>query len=270
MVTIDDFEPWLTRWSLTPDGEPFSSLAGKLLPVVKDGAPAMLKLSHAPEEVRGGALMEWWAGEGAARVLAREYEALLLERATGGGSLAAMARNGEDAKACRILCRTAKRLHAPRAQAPPATLVPLESWFRELWPSAEARGGVFARSAAIARDLLARQAPPAVLHGDIHHGNVLDFGTRGWLAIDPKGLFGDPGYDYANMLCNPGADVALSPGVFERRVTIAAEVSGSHPRRVLEWLIAYAGLSASWTLSEGNDPWQAIAIAERAAAELLD
>jgi streptomycin 6-kinase len=264
----DDFEPWLTRWRLTRDGEPFTSLAGKLLPVVSGGAPAMLKLSQAAEEVRGGSLMEWWGGDGAARVLAREGEALLLERATGGRSLAVMARGGGDAEACRILCQTAKRLHAPRRHAPPGALVPLERWFRELWPTAAARGGIFAKSAAVARDLLADQAPSVVLHGDIHHGNVLDFGPRGWLAIDPKGLYGDPGYDYANLICNPGADVALAPGVFERRVTIAAEVSASAPRRVLEWLIAYCGLSASWTLADGNDPWQALAIAERAAAEL--
>jgi streptomycin 6-kinase len=267
-VTIDAFEPWLSRWRLTPDGDPFASLAGALLPVVKDGAPAILKLSRAPEEVRGGALMAWWDGDGVARVLAHEKEALLLERASGDRSLAQMAGNGEDAEACRILCQTAKRLHAPRPQAPPATPVPLEPWFRALWPTAAARGGVFAKSAAVARDLLDHPAPPAVLHGDIHHGNVLDFGARGWLAIDPKGLFGDPGYDFANLLCNPGADVALAAGVFERRVAITAEISGAAPKRVLAWLLAYCGLSASWTLADANDPWQALAIAERAAAEL--
>ncbi|MGL1446712.1 aminoglycoside phosphotransferase family protein, partial [Vibrio parahaemolyticus] len=48
--------------------------------------------------------MEWWDGEGAARVLARDATALLLERATGTASLADMARSGQDDEACRILC----------------------------------------------------------------------------------------------------------------------------------------------------------------------
>ena len=39
---------------------------------------------------RGGALMAWWDGDGAARVLARHGDALLLERAMGPRSLAAM------------------------------------------------------------------------------------------------------------------------------------------------------------------------------------
>ncbi|WP_430515673.1 aminoglycoside phosphotransferase family protein, partial [Inquilinus limosus] len=46
-------------------------------------------------------------------------------------------------------------------------------------------GGIVARAAAIARDLLAERREIVTLHGDLHHDNVLDFGPRGWLAIDP-------------------------------------------------------------------------------------
>ena len=50
----------------------------------------MLKLSHEEDERLGGVLMEWWDGDGAARVLARHDTALLLERAMGFASLADM------------------------------------------------------------------------------------------------------------------------------------------------------------------------------------
>jgi streptomycin 6-kinase len=137
----DIFAPWLARWGLTPDGAAFASLAGRLLPVRQAGAAAILKVSHASEEIAGGALMEWWGGDGAARVLAREGDALLLERATGSRSLAEMARGGDDDAATRVLCAAGERLHARRPAPPPATLVPLETWFRQLWPTAEAQGG---------------------------------------------------------------------------------------------------------------------------------
>jgi streptomycin 6-kinase len=75
------------------------------------GNPAMLKVSLAGDERRGGALMEWWEGEGAARVLARDHTALLMERALGSSSLADMARTGRDDEACRVLCATAARFH---------------------------------------------------------------------------------------------------------------------------------------------------------------
>ena len=267
--TDNDFEPWLTRWRLTPDGAGFTSLGGRLLPVIHEGAPAILKVSLAPEEIAGGALMAWWAGDGAAPVLTHEAEALLLERAMGPRSLADMARCDDDEEACRILCAAGARLHAPRASPPPASLHPLEPWFRQLWPTAEARGGLFAKSAAVARALLDDPRPPCVLHGDLHHGNVLDFGDRGWLAIDPKGLFGDRGYDHANMVCNPDVETATAPGALARRVRIISAAADLEPSRLLRWVLAYCGLSAAWTLGDGGDPWRALAIGEIAAAELM-
>jgi len=109
----------------------------------------MLKLSCEEEERHGGVLMEWWDGEGAARVLARDETALLLERAVGLDSLADMARAWRDDEACRILCATAARLHAPRAKPLPE-MIPLAQWFRELEPAAAkhcevGRGGAIAR-----------------------------------------------------------------------------------------------------------------------------
>ena len=63
--------------------------------------------------------MDWWDGDGAARVLARDDDAILLERAEGTASLADMARNGRDDEACRVLCAVAGRLHASRPQPLP-------------------------------------------------------------------------------------------------------------------------------------------------------
>jgi streptomycin 6-kinase len=265
----DIFQPWLDRWGLTRDGDPFTTTFGShLLPVTRDGVAAMLKIAGGEEEERGAAAMEWWGGEGAARVLARDGAALLLERVVGERSLAAMARGGKDDEATAILCRTALSLHAPRAGAPPASLVPLPLWFRALAPAAGRFGGILRQSADAAGKLLASAAEPVVLHGDIHHDNVLDGGSRGWLAIDPKGLIGERGFDYANMLCNPGIEVAGAPGRLAARAAIVAREGRLEPQRILMWTLAYAGLSAAWTLGDGDDASQALAIAELAAAHL--
>lgn len=37
------FDPYLARWQLTPDGEPIPTYSSRLLPVRRDGEPAMLK-----------------------------------------------------------------------------------------------------------------------------------------------------------------------------------------------------------------------------------
>ena len=204
------FSTYLARWDLTPDGDPIVTHSSRLLPVRRRGVPAMLKLPMEAEERRGSLLMPWWNGKGAARVLAHDRDALLLERAMGHGSLAAYARIGRDDEATRILCAAIATLHAHDA-APPPDLVALTPWFRDLWPAAETHGGILARSADTARELLAHPQDVVVLHGDIHHDNVLDFGARGWLAIDPKGLIGERGFDYANLFCNPENDIEVSP-----------------------------------------------------------
>jgi streptomycin 6-kinase len=265
----DPFQPWLERWGLTPDGPAFTSPMGsRLAPVIKDGAPAMLKLAAHEEERNGAKLMAWYAGQGAARVLAIEHEALLLERLTGERSLAEMARNGRDDEATRILSQAAGGLHAPRREPVPASLVPMDVWFRALEPAAALHGGTFAKSAVAARDLLSQPRDIVVLHGDFHHNNVLDGGARGWLAIDPKGVLGERGFEFANLFRNPDAEIALTPGRMRRQARIVAEEAGLELKRLFQWILAYAGLGAAWSIQMGHDPAPGLAIAEIAASEL--
>lgn len=260
--------PWLEKWRLVPDGAAFATHTSVLMPVLAAGQPAMLKVATAPEEERGAQVLAWWAGEGAARVLALEGEAMLMERATGARSLAQMAASGDDDAATRILCATAARLHAPRPH-PPASAVPLDRRFTALAPAAARRGGILARSHAAATYLLGTQREVTILHGDLHHGNVLDFGARGWLAIDPKGVYGERTYDFANIFCNPDAAVATAPGRLARQANIVAEAAGIDRARLLQWVLAYAGLSAAWSLEDGDDPSLSLRVAEIAAEELF-
>jgi streptomycin 6-kinase len=267
MKSAKNFEPHLTRWDLVPDGEPIFTPGSQLLPVRRRGEPAMLKVAHEQEERWGALLMRWWDGDGAARVLAHDGDALLLERAAGTRSLAEMARDGRDDEASRIICEVAARLHAPR-DAPPPELIGLPHWFRELWPAAERHGGLLARAAVVARKLLDAQREIVPLHGDIHHENVFDFGPRGWLAIDPKRLAGERTFDYVNMLRNPDFAMATAPGRLARQATVIAEAAGLDRTRLLQWTLAFAALSAAWIMNDGDEPTLDIAVAEIAEAEL--
>ena len=99
-----------------------------------------------------------------------------------------MAKTGADDEATAILCDVARRLH----QNPVALteLVPLWEWFTELRVRAAAVGGWLSSAAAVAETLLATEQDMTVMHGDVHHWDVLDFGGK-WRAIDPKGLRGE-------------------------------------------------------------------------------
>ncbi|WP_269065042.1 aminoglycoside phosphotransferase family protein [Rhizobium sp. GN54] len=265
-------DPYVRTWSLVPDGDAIVTPTSRLLPVRWRHRPAMLKVATVPEEASGGRLMAWWDGDGAAAVYAQAGEAILLERALGPRSLAACARNGRDDEATRILCGAVRRLHAPRT-GPLPELIPLDRWFEALGPGANAHGGILTRAAATARDLLAGQRDVVVLHGDVHHDNFLDFGDRGWLAIDPKGLHGERCFDFANIFCNPDlADpsipVATRPERFEARLEIVCAETGLDRRRLLQWILAWAGLSAVWYLDDDMPADIDLGIAALAAAAL--
>lgn len=247
------FEPYLSRWQLLPDGEPIMTHGSRLLPVRRGAVPAMLKIALDDDEAIGNQLMAWWAGAGAAPVLAREGAALLMARAEGGRSLLHLARHGEDDLASRLACACLARLHAPRP-GPAPSLLSLARWFQALRPAAEREGGVLLESLAAADALLADPRDEVVLHGDAHHENILDFGEHAWLAIDPKRVRGERGFDFANLICNPQLPTATDPARFTRQVAVIAEAADLPRQRLLQWVLAYSGLSAAWFLEDRNQP----------------
>jgi Aminoglycoside/hydroxyurea antibiotic resistance kinase len=102
-------------------------------------------------------------------------------------------------EASRIVCAVLDQLHAPRNRPLPE-LVPLTHWFEPLYQAADAHGAILRVSAAAASHLLKTQREIVGLHGDMHHGNVLNFGSRGWLAIDPKNLIGERYFDSTSFV----------------------------------------------------------------------
>ncbi|OWQ48087.1 APH(6) family putative aminoglycoside O-phosphotransferase [Roseateles noduli] len=269
-----DVVAWLERWTLSPDGELRTTRSSWVLPVRHKDSAAMLKVARIPDEAAGFRLLSWWNGEGAARIFESAEGALLMERASGPGDLAEMAWSGQDDEACRILCDTAARLHAPR-HGPMPELHPLEDWFQPLFQLAPAHAAL-APAAAIARQLLAAPREIVALHGDLHHENVLDFGARGWLAIDPHGLRGERGFDYANLFTNPDLSdpdrpLATLPGRLERRLEIVTASTGIAAERLLRWIVAWTGLSAAWFIGDDDDRGAAIDLAiNSSACRLLD
>ena len=264
-----DFQHYLREWNLAPAGAEILTRTAKLLPVRHRDRPAMLRVALTAEAAEGAAVMVWWQGQGAARVFAVDDKTLLLERATGARSLLAMSQGEQDVEATRVLCDVIAELHASRREPAPQ-LTSLLEWFEPLLASAHLTDQL-ARSAAMARKLLAEPQDVVALHGDVHHENVLDFGPRGWLAIDPKGLWGERGFDYANIFCNPDIEhpqpaVAVRTDIFRQRVANVGTAAGLDRRRLLDWIVAWAGLSASWIIADGDDPGVDMAVLSLALA----
>lgn len=195
--------------------------------------------------------LAWRDGHGAVRLLAREGTTLLLEDA-GSVTLREVLDEVGDDEATAILAEVVRSLHRSLPSAPPQSLRALDGWFSSLFLVAD-RDPRLRGPADLARALLADARTPVALHGDVHHENVLR-GPRGWLAIDPNGLLGDPRFDVANVFCNPldRDDLRLDPQRIRARAAILAPAVAATPEDVLRWTVAYAGLSAAWHLEDGN------------------
>lgn len=260
---------YIQIWKLIPDGNSFHTPSSVLQPVLFNNIPAFIKIPTADEEKQGSKLMVWWDGDGAVRILKYDENALLMERAISGKpSLKDMVASGQDDEATLLICSVAEQLHTYK-KLPPPDLTYLEEWFHDLWQAASQHGGILKACAIVAVELLQSPQEIVVLHGDLHHENVLHT-TNGWAAIDPKGLIGERGFDYANILCNPDEQTALLKGRLSKQVAVITKAAELDRTRFLKWVIAWAGLSASWMMNDGEDAKFRLTIAQLAMNELTN
>lgn len=248
-------------WRIASAAPLSDGIGGKVWRVeLEDGTVAALK--QASEAGRGDArrgadYLRWLDGGGAVRLLAESGDCVLLEWA-GDKSLLDHFHALGDASATEIAAETVMRLHALRSAPCPASLRPLHEHFSNLFWRAEAdrQEGLrspYVEGAEIAERLLDTQRDVRPLHGDIHHDNILS-SPRGWLAIDPKGLVGDPAFDVANMFCNPfRSETRLSESRAMAMAEIFACTLGRDMETVLSFALAYSRLSTAWN-EDMDDP----------------
>lgn len=196
-----------TSVGVTPTSRVFRVRLGNGTAIVKDLTPIGVE-----DELRGADLLEWRNGSGYVRLLERDNATLLMEDAGAYSLLDHLDEHG-DASATAVAAEAVARMHSPLARPVPDALQPLDARFASLFTVARTdANGLFVDAAGVASELLSDQRDVRPLHGDFHHENLL-LGGRGWLAIDPKGLIGDPAYDAANLFYNPvrRADLRLDP-----------------------------------------------------------
>lgn len=267
----------LKRWGCVPEGEAFFTHSSLLWPVARGDEKLMMKIVDPhDDEGAGAAVLRFYDGAGAVRVAESADHVQLLERVIGHDghpTLEQMVLNGDDDKATAIICDAIARLHAVAAPLP-ATLIPFRQRSEAMRGHVE-EGRVrqedrplFQTAYDLCDELIAETASTErLLHGDVHHFNILHSSARGWLAIDPKGIRGPRVYEYANTLCNPYRhDLVTQPARMERQAHIMAERAELDRKLLLEFVFLHALQCAAWSLHEPSQAyWMACG---RAAAQL--
>lgn len=222
-----------------------------------DGTPAVLKLEKPGQGVDAqAAALAAWSGDGVARLLRFDAArgALLLERLVPGVPLATLCAEGRDDDATEVLAALMLRLH--RSAPPGALFADAHGWIRAIEACRDPRLDPRLRDRALAlyRDLNASARPPVLLHGDLHHLNVLADGA-GWRAIDPFGATGEPAFDTGTLLTNPASWLARQRdlgAVQARRVALLADWLGEQRARIAAWGFVVGVLKMAWDIEDGT------------------
>jgi streptomycin 6-kinase len=237
-----------------------------------DGDEAVLKLgpSGVPDLAQQVATLRHFDGVGAVRLIAHDVArgAMLLEKAV-PGTVASGLVPARDLVATAAIITVMRRLHRPLAGA--ADLPDLATRNRRSFVGHLARypgdtpipRRLVTRAMGLCDELSASATERVVLHGDLHHDNVLRGSRDPWLAIDPHGVVGDPVADVGAMLFNPDianrdpALVALVPA----RIEQLADGLGIGVDRVVAWGFVESVLSEVWTAEEQAPVTRALDVA---------
>jgi streptomycin 6-kinase len=254
-------------WSVelgTPFEEGHVSL---VVPADRAGDPLALKVPL-PTTIELGTLaagaradeaaaLRLWRGDGAARLIEhdRETGAMLIERCVPGHPLH---RLGDPQAADLVAAGLLDRLH--RAVPGPGEFERLSDRAARLAGHLSRRfdhvGAPFDRAlldTAVA-DLEWLSAPgtdEVVLHGDLHHDNILAAEREPWLAVDPLPLLGDPAYDAVQYLLFRKGDLADPVVDWDRVISRFCELLGVESERVKAWLFARLISDALAACAEG-------------------
>jgi streptomycin 6-kinase len=255
----------IERWGLSLDA-PFTNLTFNYVTPGHDraGNEVVLKIGVPSKELLSeGEALKLFNGRGAIHLIdsVPEKGILLLERARPGESLVSEV---EDAKATKIAALVMKNLwvDAP-VDSPFPTVADWMKGFSRL--RAKFNGGIgplpenlVSEAERSARELLSSSPVTKLLHGDLHQDNIVKSGDN-WVAIDPKGLVGDPAYEVGAFLRNPGSlyeDENIAVKIVEERLRIFAEVLGFSRERMLKWAYVQAVLSAWWVIEDGGSSFE--------------
>jgi streptomycin 6-kinase len=232
--------------------------AGSVLGFGRRGSESVvLKVArHQGDEWLSGRVIRAFDGCGVVRALEDTEGAVLLERLAPAHPLTTF-RDDDDA-AVEVVASLIALMGTSDAVAPPAT-PSVRDWGRGFARYLDNRDQPFPRRLVkrafqeFSR-LADSQRQPRLLHGDLHHDNVLFDSMRGWTVIDPKGVTGEVEYEIGAYLRNPTATLTalLSPAAVERRIRRFAEGIDIDFQRTLRWGFAQAVLSLLWSLEDGE------------------
>ncbi len=217
--------------------------------------PIILKLGLDIERLKHEAeILKIFLGAGAVKVLAEEQGMLLLQRIMPGIPLKSYFPTKEY-EAIEVASYVIKQLHATPI-LDKSQFAHVRDWLQNLdkdWPMPN----IYLKKARkIRNDLLRTSTQEILLHGDLHHDNILRSNESQWQVIDPKGVIGDPVYEVVAFIRNPIPELLEhtdAHAIINNRIERFAKALDFPKSRIQAWCYVQAILSWIWTIEDNGD-----------------
>jgi streptomycin 6-kinase len=248
------------RWHLAI-GAPVGNLSFNYVApaVLADGTEVIVKTGLTEEFPSQPQALQHFDGHGMVRLLAYdEHDAvMLLERLKPGISLRTVEDDEIAIAAAADVMRKIWRPLPPQHDPFPS----VSDWgkgFARL--RQQFHGGTgpiprepFEKAEKLYAELCASMTEPVLLHGDLHQDNILSAEREPWLAVDPKGVIGEPVYETGAILRNFWPDILSTPNpksLMAGRIDQLSAALGFDRVRIYNWGFAQAVLSVVWCLED--------------------
>ncbi len=244
-----------TQWHLS-DLKPVENLSyNYVLSGFQSENPIILKLSL---DTKGliieTSALKAFKGRGVVEVLDQTGGALLIERAIPGYSLKEFFPNRET-EVIAIACEAIKKLHSvPIINQNGFSTI--NDWLAALDKPCEQLGQSLIKARTLRDELLNTTDAPILLHGDLHHDNILAHDNN-WKVIDPKGVIGELSYEVGCFIRNPLDDLPShsdSLKIITNRINAFSKNLNLDPDRIAKWCFVQAVLATVWSLEDNITP----------------
>ncbi len=249
-------QKYQTQWSLNDPSLIAKTNTSHVYKVSYNDKIAVLKIyteSGRVHEAIGPKFLEQCHGNGVIDVYEFNNEVCLLYYVD-GEELLSLVDNGKDEEATLIIAQTLNKIHKTHV---PKThpYKNLEHHMRRLfeYTQEDHSPDIVKRAAQFAKKVIQKQIEISMLHGDMHHKNVMLDSQKGWLALDPQCVVGDRAYDCANTLHNPSPPLQHD----EKRLLKQTQILGAEmdidPQRIIDYAYIHGALSSCWTKEDDGE-----------------
>lgn len=241
-------------WGLT-ELQPVENLSFNYVMTGMQGdRPIVLKMSYPrPEGLKNEPqALRAFDGHGMVKLIDETEGALLCNRLIPGKLLSQLFPHDDD-RATQIFITVMRRIHTGQTGIDYSRFIGIEQLLCALDQSYDIPNRYLVKARAVRDYLCSTSQNLILLHGDLHHDNILSHGSD-WVAIDPKGIVGEPLCEVAPFIHNPHVRFLEQKdyeAIIKRRLSLLVQASVGSKDRLIAWCFVQNLVRWIWMIEDG-------------------